>query len=101
MKAEDYITTWCDKTYPGAKELGDWTTNEVMKFANDFAKEKMRVAAPSIYERNNLPEDVRYASNEGVELYRCFQNYLIGVLSLEEFITDTRKIKDKYGKYMP
>lgn len=36
MIAEDYITEWCDKTYKGGKELGDWTTAEVMKFANDF-----------------------------------------------------------------
>lgn len=40
MKAEDYIAEWCDKTYGGGKELGDWTTKEVMKFANDFAKNK-------------------------------------------------------------
>lgn len=38
MKAEDYIFKWCQKTYGGGKELGDWTTAEVMKFANDFHK---------------------------------------------------------------
>ena len=37
MKAEDYISEWCDKTYGGGKELGDWETKDVMKFANDFA----------------------------------------------------------------
>ncbi len=36
MRAEDYILEWCDKTYGGGKELGDWNTEEVMKFANDF-----------------------------------------------------------------
>lgn len=40
MKAENYITQWCDKTYKGGKELDDWTTKEVMQFANDFANEK-------------------------------------------------------------
>ncbi len=43
MKAEDYITEWCDKTYGGGKELGDWTTNEVMKFANDLVRENIKL----------------------------------------------------------
>ncbi len=47
MKAEEYITQWCDETYKGGKELGDWTTTEVMKFANDFANEKLRLLAVS------------------------------------------------------
>ena len=47
MKAEDYVTKWCDETYKGGKELGDWTTAEVMKFANDFSNEKLRLLAVS------------------------------------------------------
>jgi len=52
MKAEEYITQWCDETYKGGKELGDWTTKEVMKFANDFANEKFRLLSVS----GSLPE---------------------------------------------
>mgnify|MGYP001159374271 FL=1 len=52
MKAEDYVTKWCDETYKGGKELGDWTTAEVMKFANDFSNEKLRLLAVS----NSLPD---------------------------------------------
>jgi len=48
MKAEDYICEWCDKTYGGGKELGDWTTAEVMKFANDFANKKAAFMASSL-----------------------------------------------------
>lgn len=43
MKAEDYICNWCDKTYGGGKELGDWTTAEVMKFANDLVKANIKL----------------------------------------------------------
>lgn len=42
--AEKYITEWCDKTYGGGKELGDWTTEEVIKFANDYAQEKSKTS---------------------------------------------------------
>jgi hypothetical protein len=48
MIAENYISEWCDKTYKGGKELGDWTIAEVMKFANDFADEKIKS-----YKKNN------------------------------------------------
>lgn len=41
-KAEDYICEWCDKTYKGGKELSDWTTSEVIKFANDLIKENIK-----------------------------------------------------------
>ena len=44
MTAEDYIYQWCDETYKGGKELGDWTTKEVMKFANDFGKQQWNAA---------------------------------------------------------
>ena len=46
-KAEDYICDWCDKTYGGGKELGDWTTDEVMKFANDLVIENMKLITTS------------------------------------------------------
>ena len=45
MKAEDYITKWCDETFKGGKELGDWTTADVMKFANDFSNKKLQLFA--------------------------------------------------------
>ena len=48
MKAEDYVTQWCNKTYKDGKELGDWTTAEVMKFANDFSNEKLRLLGVTV-----------------------------------------------------
>jgi len=53
---------------------------------------------PTAHEKNNLPEDVRYAFNEGVDLYKCIQDYEMGVLTREQFIEDMRKIKETYKK---
>lgn len=39
MNAQNYICTWHDKKYNGGKELGDWTTEEVVQFANDFSRQ--------------------------------------------------------------
>jgi hypothetical protein len=56
MKAEDYICEWCDKTYGGGKELGDWETDEVMKFANDFAEKKASFISPSLISEEEYTE---------------------------------------------
>jgi len=38
MKAEKYVTEWLSKKYgEGGKELGDWTPNDVVEFATDYA----------------------------------------------------------------
>jgi len=42
MKAINLITEWCDKKYAGAKDIGDWTTSEVLEFAEYYAKEKIK-----------------------------------------------------------
>jgi len=54
IKAEDYICQWCDETYRGAKEIGDWTSKEVMKFANDFAEIKVK----EYVEQTNYLEEI-------------------------------------------
>lgn len=42
MKAEDYVIEWCFMTYGiVVNKLEDWNTEEVMKFANDFADKKI------------------------------------------------------------
>ena len=38
--AEDFVVEWCNRRYGEGKEIGTWTTDEVMRFANDFAKNK-------------------------------------------------------------
>lgn len=37
MKAKDYLFTWLDKKYGGSPEIGDWTPEDVIQFAEDFA----------------------------------------------------------------
>lgn len=71
-KAEDYVSRWCDDTYGGGKELGDWTTDEVMKFANDFAElvvSKISSNLPVIGSFCDHPEEFRQHLIEGEE--RC------------------------------
>lgn len=56
---------------------------------------------PTAIEKNNLPEDVRYAFNEGVDLYQCIQNYEMGNLTNDVFINYMCKIKERYKKTKP
>mgnify|MGYP003467829661 CR=1 FL=1 len=42
MKPEDFVCDWVEKKFGGGKELGDWTTNEVMQFASDYADERLK-----------------------------------------------------------
>ena len=37
--AFDFIDAWINKKYAGAKELGDWTTEEVADLMNDYARQ--------------------------------------------------------------
>jgi hypothetical protein len=71
-KAEDYVSKWCDDTYKGGKELGDWTTNEVMKFANDYAQmvvSKISSNLPVIGSFCDHPEEFR--SQTGIDTEEC------------------------------
>lgn len=43
MKAKDYVVIWIEKKYGGSKEIGDWTTKDIVQFAEDFAKEKINM----------------------------------------------------------
>ena len=56
--------------------------------------------APTAIEKKNLPEDIKFAFNEGVELHQCIQNYELGILTSSDFINDMRKIKEKYERNM-
>lgn len=66
--------------------------------ANEYVpqKEIKMMGKPTIIEKNNLPVDVRYSFNEGVDLYQCIQHYEIGNLTRKEFINDMRNIKARY-----
>jgi len=51
---------------------------------------------PTGYEKNNLPLEVRYAYNEGVELHQKIVFYETGVINKDEFIKDITAIKNRY-----
>jgi hypothetical protein len=70
LTAEEYICEWCDKTYHGGKELCDWTTDEVMKFANDFARQEVEAA---IAETKKQKDELLEALKELVHLHGCEQ----------------------------
>jgi len=51
---------------------------------------------PNSFEKNNLPDDVKYAYNEGVEIYQAVMNYEDTIINKFEFIEEIRKIKNAY-----
>lgn len=51
---------------------------------------------PTRYEKNNLPLEIRYAYNEGVELHQKIVHYETGVIDKNEFIQDVILIKNRY-----
>lgn len=38
MKAKDFLIKWLNEKYAGAKEIEDWTPNDVIEFTDEFAK---------------------------------------------------------------
>ena len=40
MKAEKYLYTWMSKKYGDSKDVGDWTPEDVVQFAEDFAEQE-------------------------------------------------------------
>jgi len=94
-KAKDFVSDWIDKNCGGCggKELGNWTTCEVMKFANDFAEHRLKsveeddvisqlkhvrafLAVETIYEEKDI-----YAKN----LLKEISNYLAKVKRRKTF----------------
>lgn len=51
---------------------------------------------PTRAEKNHLPEDVRYAFCEAIEMYHNIQHYEFGFIDRADFINHTIAIKDKY-----
>ena len=51
---------------------------------------------PTSFEKNNLPDDVKYAFNEGVEIYQAVMSYERAIINKAEFIEEVRKIKKDY-----
>ena len=51
---------------------------------------------PTRREKNNLPEKVRYAFCEAIEMYHQIQWYELGIIKKDEFSEKMLQIKDKY-----
>ena len=54
------------------------------------------VSMPTRAEKNQLPENVRYAFCEAIEMYHNIQHYEFGFIDRTDFINHTIAIKDKY-----
>jgi hypothetical protein len=73
----------------------------VKAFANKEENKRLVIAnvvgsMPTRAEKNNLPEEVRYAFCEAIEMYHNIQNYEFGFIDRTDFINHTIAIKDKY-----
>ena len=53
---------------------------------------------PTTAQKNKLPLDIRYAYSEGVDLYKCIENYENGILTDRQFIGEIRRIKATYAE---
>uniref|UniRef100_A0A6M3KZ57 Uncharacterized protein n=1 Tax=viral metagenome TaxID=1070528 RepID=A0A6M3KZ57_9ZZZZ len=53
MSAKDYCCEWHDKKYGGCKEIGDWSPDDVMEFAEEYAAKKMLNILP----KQNIPKE--------------------------------------------
>lgn len=51
---------------------------------------------PIKLEKNHLPDDVKLLFHKGVGLYQFIQNYELGVLTKDEFVSDMRKVESKF-----
>jgi hypothetical protein len=51
---------------------------------------------PTYKDKNQLPEDVRYIFNKGVDLYQAIMNYEQAFIGPDEFIAKMREIEKAY-----
>lgn len=70
-------------------------------FANKDENKQLIIAnvvgsMPTRAEKNHLPENVRYAFCEAIEMYHNIQHYEFGFIDRTDFINHTLAIKDKY-----
>lgn len=74
---------------------------EAKKFANKDENKQLIIynvvgSLPTMYEKNNLPENVRYAFCEAIEMYQQIQYYEHGIINKDEFSKTMIEIKNKY-----
>lgn len=108
MKNEDLVNKLIDAFHSEVdsetKENIRYGIDKCIPIIEDYAQGIVKnIALPSVIcsrptrrEKNNLPEDVRYAFCEGVEIYQSIQHYEEGITDHSEFIEEVRAIKQKY-----
>lgn len=74
---------------------------EAKNFANKDENKQLIIynvvgSLPTRYEKNNLPENVRYAFCEAIEMYQQIQSYELGIINKDEFSKTMIEIKNKY-----
>ena len=81
------------------KELQE--KNEELQVELEILKKQLTLtdvnySRPTYKNKNQLPEDVKYLFNKGVELYQTILNYEQAFMSQEEFIQKMREIEKAY-----
>lgn len=78
--AEEYLFVWLDKKYGGAKDIGDWTPEDVIKFAEEYASQKQP-------EEKKENKHIKIIETSGVGKIKIFdvinksKNYSIGYVA--------------------
>ena len=81
-----------------------WSDKKEIEFLQDYIKwleaklilTDVNYSRPTYKNKNQLPEDVKYLFNKGVELYQTILNYEQAFMSQEEFIQKMREIEKAY-----
>lgn len=80
---------------------GDFGKIELTELLKEYKTKQLRTGGvvgsmPTRAEKNQLPENVRYAFCEAIEMYHNIQHYEFGFIDRTDFINHTIAIKDKY-----
>ena len=58
MSAEQFIPDWLSKKYFDAKEVGDWTPEDVVEIMESFAKQEVKRACK--HQRYLCADEIKY-----------------------------------------
>ena len=73
-----------------------WAKNWQTEMEQELTLTDVNYSRPNYKNKNQLPEDVKYLFNKGVELYQTILNYEQAFMSQEEFIQKMREIEKAY-----
>ena len=87
---------WIEFPEKSKGEVNKFILSKAIGLALGKLIQNINAIKPTSFEKNNLPDDVKYAFNEGVEIYQAVMSYEIAIINKSEFIEEIRKIKNSY-----